>query len=137
MATRFIPRLLGMVPVLWRQAVIGSGDRPSRLANFVHEVLNRAPVGRDEVFECKGLLRGFRMHTEWRRFRGFVYGNWEPEISAAITSAVQPGMTVLDIGGHICYFTFLLAKDVGEKGGGVSFWALPEKFELLPKNNRL
>ena len=137
MATRFIPRLLGMVPVSWRQAVIGSGDRPSRLANFVHQVLNRAPVGKDEVFECKGLLRGFRMHTEWRRFRGFVYGNWEPEISAAITSAVQPGMTVLDIGGHIGYFTLLLAKYVGENGRVFAFEPLPENFELLQKNIRL
>jgi len=137
MRTKIIPRLLGMVPVSWRRAVIGSGGNPSRIANAVHDLLNLLPVQQDTVFDCKGDLEGYRMRTDWRRFRGLVYGNWEPEVSAVVRSVLLEGMTAIDIGGHIGYYTLLLAKCVGKNGRVFSFEPFPANFELLDINIRL
>ena len=136
MKTKIIPRLLGMVPVSWRRAVIGSGGNPSKIANVVHNLLNRLPVEKDVVFDCKGDLEGYRMRTDWRRFRGLVYGNWEPEVSAVVRSVLQEGMTAIDIGGHIGYYTLLLAKCVGKSGRVFSFEPDPMTFESLQRSVR-
>lgn len=137
MATRIVPRLLGLVPISWRRAAIGDNDHPTWIANLVHNLLNRIPVSREEAFDCKGDLQGFRMYTEWHRFRGLVYGNWEPQVSAMVRTKVKKGMTVLDVGGHIGYYTLLMAKFVGERGRVFSFEPSPENFELLQKNIHL
>jgi len=91
-------------------------------------------MDREEEFECKGDLKGFRMCTEWKRYRGLVYGNWEPEVSTAVKRSVEKGTTALDVGGHIGYYTLLLAKLVGTGGRVFSFEPSPENFEYLEKN---
>ena len=77
------------------------------------------------------------MCIDWRRFRSFVYGSWEPEATQAITSTVKQGMTVIDIGAHIGYYTLLFAKCVGAKGRVFSFEPHPGNFEMLRKNVQL
>ncbi|MGC1414514.1 MAG: FkbM family methyltransferase [Candidatus Acidiferrum sp.] len=77
------------------------------------------------------------MCIDWRRFRSFVYGTWEPEFSRAVTSAAKQGMTVIDIGAHIGFHTLLFAKCVGPTGRVFSFEPLPENFDLLRKNVEL
>src|SRR5277367_5605961 len=113
MLENVIPRLLGRVPVSWRQAMIGRPDRPSRIATFVHDLLNRMSASGSPTLECKGALEGYRMCVDWRRYRSFAYGTWEPEVLRAVTSTIKPGMTVLDIGAHIGYYSLLFAKCVG------------------------
>jgi len=137
MSTKIVPRILGIVPVSLRRAMIGAEDNPSWIANFFHRWLNRIPVGREEVFDCKGDLEGFRMVTEWQRYRAFLYGNWEPEVSRVVRAEAKKGMTVLDVGGHIGYYTLLLAKCVGKSGRVFTFEPSPKNFELLDKNIRL
>jgi FkbM family methyltransferase len=132
-----IPGLLGRVPISWRKAIIGRPDRPSRIATIAHNFLNRVSPDKSEVFDCRGALEGYRMCIDWRRFRGFVYGAWEPEVSRALTLAVKQGMTVIDIGAHIGYYTLLFAKCVGPSGHVFSFEPLPSNFDLLCKNVQL
>jgi FkbM family methyltransferase len=132
-----IPRFLGQIPVSWRRAIIGHPDSPSRIATIAHNFLNRFSPEESEVFNCRGALEGYRMCIDWRRFRSFVYGAWEPEVSRALTSAVRQGMTVFDIGAHIGYYTLLLAKCVGPNGRVFSFEPLPGNFDLLRKNVQL
>ena len=134
MLRNVIPRLLGQVPVSWRRAAIGRPDNPSRLATFVHNLLNRIPPGNSQVFDCQGPLAGYRMSIDWNLFRSFVYGTWEPEVTAAIVAAAKPGMTVIDIGAHIGYYTLLFAKCVGAAGQVFAFEPMPENFALLQKN---
>jgi len=133
----FILRVLPWVPVRWRQAIIGSKDDPSRVATFLHNLLNRTPPSPSQVFTCRGALKGYRMQTDWNRFRSFVYGTWEPEVVRVVVSEVKPGMTVLDIGAHIGYYTLLFAKCVGPLGRVISFEPLPENFTVLQKNVEL
>src|SRR5713101_2502413 len=137
MIENLIPRFLGRVPVSLRRAIIGRPDKPSGVATFVHNLLNRLPFAETDVIACYGALEGYRMSADWRRFRSFVYGTWEPEVTSVITSAVKPGMTVIDIGAHIGYYSLLFAKCVGSTGLVFSFEPLPENFALLQKNIQL
>lgn len=127
-----VPRLLGLVPVTWRRAVIGPQDRPSGIATFLHNFLNRQhPTG---PFACRGVLEGYRMHANWARYRSFIYGTWEPEIVRTVIQKVRPGMTVVDIGAHNGFYTLVFAKQVGREGHIFSFEPMPANFETLQKN---
>lgn len=132
-----IPRLLGFIPASWRRAVIGQPANPSRVSTFAHNLLNRLSPGKAQAFSCQGILDGYRMYIDWNRFRGFVYGTWEPDVASAVTSKVKPGMMVADIGAHIGYYTLLLAKCVGPSGRVFSFEPSPANFDFLEKNVRV
>ncbi len=137
MLKNVIPRLLGLMPVSWRRGIIGHADSPSRIATIAHNFLNRLSPNKSQVFDCRGALEGYQMCVDWRRFRSFIYGTWEPEATRAIASTVKEGMTVIDIGAHIGYYTLLFAKCVGASGHVFSFEPLPGNFELLRKNVQL
>ncbi len=77
------------------------------------------------------------MYIDWNRFRGFIYGTWEPEVVYAITTAVKAGMKIADIGAHIGYYTLLLTRCAGPSGCVVSFEPSPANYALLKKNVEL
>ena len=60
----------------------------------MHDLLNRVPPRPSEILSCHGALEGHRMYIDWNRFRGFVYGTWEPEVVYAVTKAVKAGMKI-------------------------------------------
>jgi len=132
-----IPRLLGCVPISWRRALIGRPGNPSRVATLAHNLLNRVPPAESQAYDCQGALEGYRMSIDWNRFRSFVYGTWEPEVMNVVAATVRPGMTVIDIGAHIGYYTLFFAKCVGPNGRVVAFEPLPVNFELLKRNIQL
>ena len=132
-----IPRLLGWMPTSLRRALIGRPDNPSRFANIVHNLLNRMAPTESQVFDCHGVLEGYRMSIDWSRYRSFVYGTWEPKVIRAVTDTVKPGMTIIDIGAHIGYYSLLFAKCVGPSGRVFAFEPLPGNFALLQKNLQL
>lgn len=132
-----IPRLLGCVPTSLRRAIIGQPDHPSWAATFAHHLLNRIAVGESQIYACQGVLEGYRMYIDWSRYRSFIYGTWEPEVTHAVTQTVKKGMTVIDIGAHIGYYSLLFAKCVGPAGRVFSFEPLPENLALLRKNIQL
>src|ERR1700757_2298643 len=116
MIENLIPRLLGWVPVSWRRMIIGCPDKPSETATLVHRLINSLPCPESDVTACHGALQGYRMSVDWERFRSFVYGTWEPNVVQAVTSAVKPGMRIVDVGAHIGYYTLLFAKFAGPSG---------------------
>jgi FkbM family methyltransferase len=137
MLENVIPRLLGWVPTSLRRALIGHPDNPSRLANIVHNLLNRVTLTESHVFDCQGVLEGYRMSIDWSRYRSFIYGTWEPKVIRVVTDTVKTGMTVIDIGAHIGYYSLLFAKCVGPSGRVFAFEPLPGNFALLQKNVQL
>jgi FkbM family methyltransferase len=137
MLENVIPRLLGCVPTFLRRAIIGHLDNPSRFATLAHHLLNRMASAESQVFACQGVLEGYRMSIDWSRFRSFLYGTWEPKVTRAVTATAKPGMTVIDIGAHVGYYSLLFAKCVGPSGRVFSFEPLPENFALLRKNIQL
>jgi FkbM family methyltransferase len=132
--TSFLPRVLGMIPLNLRRIIIGRPDRPSRIATVVHNLVNALAPQSSETFPCHGPLQGFRMSTDWARYRGYIYGNWEPIATQAILSYAKRGMCAFDIGAHLGYYSLLLAKCVGSVGRVVSFEASPQNFSTLQRN---
>jgi len=137
MLDNVVPRILGWVPVSWRRAIIGRPNNPSRIATLAHNFLNRLSPAKSQVFDCQGALAGYQMAIDWNRFRSFIYGTWEPEVLSAIKANVRPGMTVIDVGAHIGYYTLLFAKLVGPNGRVIAFEPLPANYDLLSMNVRL
>lgn len=64
----------------------------------------------------------------------FLYGVWEPDISAFILSALQQGDTFIDVGAHVGYHAILASHSVGGAGQVVALEASPGTFRLLEAN---
>jgi FkbM family methyltransferase len=61
-------------------------------------------------------------------------GYWEMWITQFFLSRIQPGMTVVDIGANIGYYTLLAAQQVGATGKVYAFEANPQVFNTLVQN---
>ena len=61
-------------------------------------------------------------------------GTYEPLTTELFNRLVKPGMTVIDIGANIGYFTLLAAKLVGKEGKVYAFEPESKNYELLIKN---
>jgi FkbM family methyltransferase len=77
------------------------------------------------------------MYVDWAEFRGFVYDSWEPTVVQRALAEIKSGMTVIDIGAHIGYYTLLFAKYVGATGSVFSFEPSPSNFDMLARNVEL
>jgi len=64
-----------------------------------------------------------------------LFKRYEPETTRLIKDILKPGMTFVDIGAHIGYFTRLAAQRVGVSGRVVAFEADRENLVLLKKNS--
>lgn len=64
----------------------------------------------------------------------FLYGVWEPDVSAFIASELHPGDTFIDVGAHVGYYSVLASRAVGSEGNVVALEASPETFAALEKN---
>lgn len=67
----------------------------------------------------------------------YVKHSYEPDETAFLKSHLAAGMTVLDIGANIGYFSLLASDLVGPNGSVISFEPDPHNFQLLRKNIRL
>src|SRR5215210_3622928 len=61
-------------------------------------------------------------------------GTLEPFEAALFVNAIRPGMTVLDIGANIGYYTLLAARKVGPAGNVFAFEADPRTASSLQRN---
>ncbi len=64
-------------------------------------------------------------------------GAHEPGTTALFKKLVKEGMTVVDIGAHIGYFSLLAASLVREKGSVFAFEPEPRNYALLVRNIEL
>jgi len=69
--------------------------------------------------------------------QGFLLYHWdgyEPNITKLFCSLIRDGMTVVDVGASIGYYTLLAAKRVGENGLVLAFEPDPYRFIALKEN---
>ncbi len=72
-----------------------------------------------------------------RRWKlNMLWGLYEPETYRLFKEIITPGMTVVDIGAHIGYFTRLFSKLAGTRGTVLAFEADPTNYALLSHNTR-
>lgn len=64
----------------------------------------------------------------------FLDGRWEPYESQLMSKVLRPGMTLVDVGAHVGYYSLLAAQAVGPTGLVVSFEPSPDNFALLTEN---
>ncbi|HXJ81565.1 MAG TPA: FkbM family methyltransferase [Candidatus Methylomirabilis sp.] len=69
---------------------------------------------------------------EWKL--DMLLGLYEKGTVAACAKSIRPGMTVLDVGAHIGYFTKRFARDVGGEGRVYAFEPSHENVGLLRAN---
>lgn len=65
------------------------------------------------------------------------YGFYEEGLTKMVLASLKPGMTFIDVGAYVGYFTLLAAWLVGSKGQAHSFEPTPSTFEVLLSNTEL
>lgn len=66
-----------------------------------------------------------------------THGEWETNIRSVVLGLVQPGDHVLEVGGHVGYYTLGLAQKVGSTGSVTTFEANPRLAALSRRSVRL
>lgn len=61
-------------------------------------------------------------------------GDWELDEASLFASLLRPGMTVLDVGAHVGYYTLLAARLLGPEGRVIAVEADPDNAALLAAN---
>jgi FkbM family methyltransferase len=61
-------------------------------------------------------------------------GVWEPGETALLSKWLRPGMTFVDVGAHVGYYTVLAARRVGAQGLVLAFEPSPRNYDLLLAN---
>jgi len=64
----------------------------------------------------------------------FLYGDSDRTKTRVFSESIGRGMTVLDLGAHIGYYTLIAAKLVGPEGKVFAFEPEPQNFSLLERN---
>ncbi|MEE8199974.1 MAG: FkbM family methyltransferase, partial [Candidatus Acidoferrales bacterium] len=72
-----------------------------------------------------------------RPFLGLLLDRYEEETTELLERWLQPGMTVVDVGAHVGYYTLLAARRVGPTGKVYAFEPEPRNYEALRKNIEL
>jgi len=88
-----------------------------------------------EPIEAHGMSL-YHHNLDGRAFFGWLYYSFdsEPQTSHAFERITKPGMTVVDVGAYIGYYTLLAAKLVRDKGKVYTFESDPSSYILLKKN---
>ena len=63
-----------------------------------------------------------------------LVGAWESETVEIVRGIAKPGMTALDLGAHVGYYTTLLSKLVGDAGWVIAFEPHPRTVAKLRHN---
>lgn len=64
----------------------------------------------------------------------YVRRVWEPQVTRHLRTFLSQGMTVLDIGANVGYYTLLFSELVGSNGRVFAFEPEPSRFNLLKAN---
>lgn len=105
---------------------------------FIHSAFLDRLIYRtlDAITNLYARVAGFAFPANYiRRWKlDMLCGIYERQTFELLKKTIRPGMTVVDIGAHIGYFTRLFSRLVGNTGRIYSFEADPENFSLLRSN---
>jgi FkbM family methyltransferase len=99
--------------------------------NVVHGILN---IGTNAFAYLLGFKFPKKFNWDWKL--EMLLHLYEKETVALFRKIIKPGMTVIDIGAHVGYFTRMYASLVGTSGAVYAYEAAPENFALLRRNTK-
>jgi FkbM family methyltransferase len=108
---------------------IGRFPLVTRTYNFLLKVLVS-----DNLFEVQGHKMYIEPYSVNVASGSMIADDYERFETELFKKQVKKGMTVLDIGAHIGYYTLLAANLVGENGRVFAFEPHPHNFAMLEKN---
>jgi FkbM family methyltransferase len=79
-------------------------------------------------------LGGIRLHVPLAHLRHYLVKGYEPLTRRALAGRLQRGMTFLDVGAHVGYFTLLAARSVGPTGRVTAVEPATDNVKLLRQN---
>jgi FkbM family methyltransferase len=86
---------------------------------------------RSGVKYCKRVGVDFELDLDDFIQRQIYFGTLEPFESGLVRDYLHPGMTFVDVGANVGYFSALAARLVGERGRVIAFEPSPYAFERL------
>jgi FkbM family methyltransferase len=92
------------------------------------------PTEAPEYVIIKGFTLYWPAHDSGQSVVDLLYDSYEPGTTRFFETFLKDGMTVVDVGAHIGYFTLLAARLVGSEGKVYAFEPHPTNFQLLVKN---
>ena len=89
-----------------------------------------------KIVDAYARLRNFSFPSKytWRWKWDALTNRYEKETTDLFLELLRPGMTVIDVGAHIGYFTRICAGRVGNSGHVYAFEADAENYSLLRRN---
>lgn len=66
-----------------------------------------------------------------------AHGTWEPWIEKVVLGLLRPGDNVVEVGGHVGFYTLAMAQRVGRTGSVLTFEANPRLAALSARSIRL
>ena len=63
----------------------------------------------------------FQMKMNWQSHTEYVLGTYEPDFFNALRKQIRRGDTCVDVGGHLGYYSFIMARLVGPQGRVITF----------------
>ena len=95
--------------------------------NFLYQLVGPRGIVLAEV-------QGNKMFMDAKASGLVLTGYWEKYETELFKKVVKEGMTVVDIGAHIGYYTLIAANLAGKKGKVYAFEPEAENYSLLVKN---
>lgn len=117
------------IDVEWWTRALARGYGRADYLNFLRERGFRFKVVRVNDYRMKIDLNDHAITPDL-----FLHGHWEPYESQLMGRVLRRGMTFVDIGAHVGYYSLLAARVVGPTGLVLSFEPSPDNFALLMEN---
>ena len=114
-------RLAQAMPQFTRTLGEAGGPRPAVYLGE-HRILTRTVFGHKILVDSRDKTIGWHLVLD---------GYWEPAITEIFLREIKEGMTVIDIGAHIGYYTLLACSLVGSRGKVISFEPDARNFDAL------
>lgn len=99
----------------------------------VYRLLSRLAADRYEIYKIEGGLIYLNLHEQSMMVQ-MAMGTYEPAKHEMIRRHLRPGMTFLDVGANLGYFTLQAAQLVGGTGTVISIEPAPENFSYLQRS---